>query len=124
MPRFSRISKARLLTCHSDLQRLMNEVIKHIDITVFEGRRGEQKQNEYFDSGASELRWPDGNHNKNPSTAVDIVPYPLDWDDIERFRDQAHFVKGVAAGMGIGIVSGGLEWTTLKDWPHFELKDE
>ena len=43
MPRFSNRSKTRLESCHSDLQRLMNEVIKHVDITVLEGYRSTDK---------------------------------------------------------------------------------
>ncbi len=32
----------------------------------------------------SKIRWPDGKHNTVPSSAVDVTPYPVVWDDRER----------------------------------------
>ena len=129
MPRFGTNSKARLATCHEDLQKVFNEVIKHIDCSVLEGHRGEKLQNKYFDECKSKLRFPNVNHNNNPSTAVDVVPYPIDWDDRERMTYFAGFVKGVAYKMGIPIRWGG-DWNnnnqlkdkSFDDLPHFELR--
>ncbi len=39
MPEFSNTSKARLATCHPDIQEVMNEVIKYFDCTILEGYR-------------------------------------------------------------------------------------
>ena len=66
--------------------------------------------------------WPNGKHNKKPSLAVDVVPYPVDWSDIERFIRFGWFVKGLAIGLGIKIRWGG-DWKRFKDYPHFELVD-
>jgi len=34
-----------------------------------------------FDNGVSTLRWPDSKHNRKPSRAVDLQPYPYpDYD--------------------------------------------
>lgn len=130
MPRFGKRSKARLATCDSRLQNLFNEVIKHFDCSVLEGHRGEKEQNEAYAKGNSKLRYPDGKHNKIPSIAVDVVPYPIDWQDRERMTYFAGFVMGIASGMGLKIRWGG-DWnmnTELKDnnfddLPHFEIRD-
>ena len=130
MPRFGRRSRKNLETCHEDLQALFNEVIKYFDCTVIQGHRGEEEQNKYFDEGKSKVRYPNGRHNASPSNAVDVVPYPIDWDDTDRMYYFSGFVKGIASQMGIPIRWGG-DWndntevkdTNFKDLPHFELRD-
>jgi D-alanyl-D-alanine carboxypeptidase-like protein len=54
--------------------------------------------------------------------AVDIAPWPLNWSDIPGFTALAAFVKERAAALSIPIVWGG-DWTTLKDYDHYELVD-
>ena len=130
MPRFGRRSRKNLETCHEDLQELFNEVIKFFDCTVIQGHRGKEEQNKYFDEGKSKVKYPNGRHNANPSNAVDVVPYPIDWKDTDRMYYFAGFVKGIAYKMGIPIRWGG-DWndntevkdTNFKDLPHFELRD-
>lgn len=129
MPKFSQASKDRLETCHPDIQRVLNEVIQHIDFTVLEGHRGEEKQNAAFEAGKSKLRFPQSKHNNRPSLAVDIAPYPIDWQDWRRFDLLAGYVLGIAAHMGITLRWGG-DWDsdhdmkdqTFNDLPHFELR--
>ena len=129
MPKFGRTSKKRLNTCDGDLIFLFEEVVKYFDCSVLEGHRGKRLQNKYFKQGKSKLKFPDGNHNKKPSYAVDVVPYPIDWDDRERMTFFAGFVKGMAAGLGIPIRWGG-DWNSnndlkdnnFDDLPHFELR--
>ncbi|MCQ2410617.1 MAG: hypothetical protein MJ053_03780, partial [Elusimicrobiaceae bacterium] len=87
MPTFSRASQLKLASCHADLQTVCRELIKQYDFTVLEGYRDEQTQNKAFAQGTSRLCYPHSAHNKQPSLAVDIAPYPLDWDDIGRFRE-------------------------------------
>ena len=79
MPRFGRKSKERLASCDPKLQKLFNEVIKHVDCSVLEGHRGKERQNKFYDEGKSKVRYPNGRHNANPSLAVDVTPYPVDW---------------------------------------------
>ena len=129
MPKFGRTSKKRLKTCDEDLIFLFEEVVKYFDCSVLEGHRGKRLQNKYFKEGKSKLKFPEGNHNKKPSTAVDVVPYPIDWDDRERMTYFAGFVKGVAAILGVPIRWGG-DWNSnndlkdnnFDDLPHFELR--
>lgn len=128
MPQFSKQSLDRLNTCHEDLQRVFLEVVKHFDCTVIEGHRGKEAQNKAFASGNSKLKWPHGKHNKLPSDAVDVMPYPIDWKDRERITLFAGFVLGTAKSMGIDLRWGG-NWkmdtmvkdNTFDDLPHYEL---
>lgn len=128
MPNFSLASKTKLLTCHPELQRLFNEVIKHWDCQILEGHRGKEAQNKAFREGNSKLQWPKGKHNKLPSLAVDVAPYSIDWKDTQRFIYFAGFVKGVAATLGIKLRYGG-DWDSdtqmtdenFRDLVHFEI---
>ena len=131
MPYFGRRSKKQLSTCDKKLQDVFNEVIKHVDCSVLEGHRGEVKQNELYEEGKTKVYFPNGRHNANPSRAVDVVPYPIDWDDRERFHLFAGFVLGIAKSIGITLRWGGdwdRDWTVMDnkfdDFPHFELIDE
>ena len=130
MPSFSERSHAALSTCHPELRRLFYEVIRHWDCTVLEGVRSEEQQAENVRRGVSKtlaskhLKQPDG-----WAHAVDVAPFPVDWQDTERFRAFGGFVLGVAAIMGVPIRWGG-DWDgdrTFKDesfvdLPHFELR--
>ena len=128
MPRFGKKSKSRLRTCDDELQSLFNEVIKYFDCSVLVGYRGRNEQNTAYESGHSQVEWPNGKHNKNPSVAVDVAPYPIDWDDRERFIYFGGFVKGCAFRMGIPLRWGG-DWDNdtklsdnkFDDLVHYEL---
>lgn len=127
MPQFGKDSLARLSTCHPDLQKLFNEVIKHYDCTVIEGHRSDEDQLKAFNAGKSKIK-SGGMHNKTPSLAVDVAPWPVDWNDKNRFYHFAGRVQGIAQMLNIEIRWGG-DWDSdndLKDQnfydlPHFEL---
>jgi len=128
MPSFGKRSLDNLATAHPELQRLFGEVIKVTDCTVICGHRGEDDQNRAVAEGKSKVRYPTSKHNAMPSLAVDVVPYPVDWDDTDRFFFLAGVVMGTAASLGIGIRWGG-DWNgdgkyteRFRDLPHFELK--
>ena len=128
MAKFGRRSRENLSTCHEDLQKVFNEVIKHVDCSILEGHRDERTQDRYYEEGKTKVRYPMGRHNSKPSRAVDVVPYPVDWDDRERFHLFGGFVLGMARGMGITLRWGG-DWNMnfevdenrFDDFPHFEL---
>lgn len=97
MPKFSPSSVKQLSTAHPDLQVLFFEVIRSKDCTVIEGHRGEAAQNEAFAKGNSKLKWPNGKHNKFPSHAVDVAPYPIpDWKKTSEFIYFGGYVMGIA----------------------------
>ena len=85
MPSFGTKSRERLDTCHPDLQTLFNAVIEEVDCSVICGHRNKADQDKAFASGNSKAEYPKGKHNSNPSTAVDVYPYPVDFDDLPRF---------------------------------------
>jgi len=128
MTEYSERSKDRLLTCDPKLQVVFAEVIKHFDHAILEGHRDRDAQNEKYRCGLSKIKWPESKHNTEPSKAVDAVPYPIDWEDRERFHFFAGFVQGISAGLGIEIRWGG-DWdrdtevndNRFDDLPHFEL---
>ncbi len=130
MPRYSNKSKDRLRTCDDRLQRIFEEVIKHFDCTILCGHRGYEDQTRLYKEGKSQLSYPHSKHNQWPAMAADVAPYPIDFNDLNRFRYFAGFVMGVAAATGIKLRSG-LDWdmdTELKDnkffdAAHFELVD-
>jgi len=98
---------------------VFREVIKHIDCRVLCGHRNKQDQDAAYFSGNSEVKWPDSRHNVLPSNAVDVVPYPVDWNDIGRFYELATYVFRAANERGIKIEWGG-HWN-FKDYPHWQI---
>jgi len=77
---FGKTSTERLNTCHPDIIKIMNEVIKYHDISVLEGIRSLERQQKLFKDGKSQL---DGiikvsehqDKGDGLSHAIDIMPY-------------------------------------------------
>lgn len=127
MPKFSNASKQRLATCHEDIRTVCNELIKYIDFSVICGHRGKADQDKAFKEGKSKLQFPKSAHNPIPSRAVDITPYPLDWNDIGSFKElHGAFVVVAQKLKEEGKIKSefvwGGNWKKLKDYPHYELK--
>ncbi len=122
-------SRRNLDQAHHDLQALFNEVIKVHDCAVICGHRNAEQQNKAYREGRSRLKYPDSKHNKSPSLAVDVIPWPVDWNDYKRFYYFGGIVNGIAKRMNLGIRWGG-DWDgdnsfkdqNFNDLPHFELK--
>ena len=131
MAEYSKKSKTRLETCHPYLQLLFNAVVKEFDNTILEGHRGKTKQDRYFKSGQSKLKYPKSKHNKTPSEAVDSAPWPIDWNNTKRFYYYAGYVMATAERLGINIRWGG-DWDSdndlddqrFNDLVHFELNNQ
>jgi len=129
MYKFSQRSKERLFTCHPDIIRVMKEVIKGVDCTILEGHRHKEKQDDVYQQGLSQVMWPNSKHNQEPSLAVDVAPYPIDWNDTNRFYYFGGYVLGVADQLGINLRWGG-DWDQdndlsdqhFMDLVHFELR--
>ena len=94
--------------------------------------RGKERQDELFEQGRTKVKWPNSKHNvlepADLSRAVDMAPYPIDWEDRERFHYFAGHVMGIAATMG-GQLRWGGDWdedtevddNSFDDLPHYEL---
>ena len=118
----------RLSGVNSSLVAVLKKACESMpfDITVLEGVRSYERQQELLKQGATKVsvsRHMSGN-------AIDIAPYPIDWNDTERFKIVAHHMFAAAKELGITIRWGG-NWSrqdeTVKptssfvDMPHFEL---
>jgi peptidoglycan L-alanyl-D-glutamate endopeptidase CwlK len=95
---------------------------------VLEAYRDEQSQNMAYASGRSKLQYPASKHNRIPSEAIDISPYPYDPTNTSKFYYFAGYVMALAKNMGIKVRWGGDFNQNLdpkddkfKDLFHFEL---
>ena len=135
MPKFSQESFTKLSTCHIDLQVIFFEVIKNFDCTVLQGYRDEIDQHRAFLSGNSQLDWPNGKHNTQPSNAVDVASYPIpNWSNTGDFIFFGGYVMGIAEmlftqGKITHKIRYGGDWSrnnkvtdeSFKDYLHFEI---
>ena len=130
MYKFGKKSLEKLQTCHPDIQKICNELIKMMDVTVLEGVRSQERQAELVAQGKSKTM--NSKHLKQAdgfSHAVDLAPYPIDWEDGKRFMYMQGMIRGIAQQVGIEIRSG-VDWDSdgqvkdhsFSDGPHFELK--
>ena len=82
------------------------------------------------------MKYPDSKHNAEPSLAVDLTPYPVDWNDREAFTYLAGWFMAVARMKGYKVRWGGdwngtdgnrggrsLKDNSFDDLGHFELMD-
>lgn len=128
MAKFSSYSMNNLNTCRLDLQRVLHVVVKNFDCRVTCGRRGREEQEQAFNDGTSKAHYGQSPHNYEESFAVDVTPYPVDYDDRERQALFAGYMLATAAAMGIELKWGG-DWdrdthlsdNRFDDFPHFEL---
>lgn len=131
MPKFSKKSLKKLETAHPDLQRIYHELVKIMDITILEGVRSVETQEEYVRTGKSKTM--NSKHLKQSdgfAHAIDAVPYPIDWNDKDRFIYMQGMIRGIAHQMGIKVRSG-IDWDSdgeikdhsFFDGPHVELSN-
>ena len=125
-------SLGRLATCHPALRALFERVILRpdlpSDLTVLCGFRGKPEQDAAFAAGTSRLRWPASKHNAQPSRAVDVAPYPIDWRDGRAFALLAGYVLAVAdmlreQGQITHRLRWGGDWVRFPDGPHWEIAE-
>lgn len=130
MPALSASSSQLLEQCDPRLQKICEEAIKIFDFKVLCGHRGEQEQNALVKEGKSKTKFPESKHNSLPSKAVDIAPFPINWNDEGKFKLLAGIMFGVASMQGVKLRWGG-DWNcnwdcndqTFNDLVHFELID-
>jgi len=74
---FGKSSTACLTTCEPLLVAVATRALGYgvMDFGIVYGYRGERLQNRLNRDGASKVVYPDSYHNKNPSQALDAVPY-------------------------------------------------
>ena len=126
--KFSEKSLGNLSECIWILQEIAHMAIEEVDITVYEGYRGEEDQNFYFEKGLSLVKFPASGHNKKPSLAFDAAPWnkdkkAIDWKDESAFNRMGDILKDCADKVfkkykikGAKFKWGG-DFKTLKDKP-------
>ena len=134
MPKFGAASLKQRATLHPRLAMVLDAAIVDFDFAIIEGHRGKVAQNIAYAKGASQLPWPLGNHNKLPSRAADLAPYPVDWREGEKPHLRFAFMMGVihAHAKRLGVrVRFGMDWNrnldprdeSFLDLPHVELDE-
>jgi peptidoglycan L-alanyl-D-glutamate endopeptidase CwlK len=103
---------------HPDLVAVVKRAIQITpqDFTVIEGVRNIERQRQLVAKGASKTM----NSRHITGHAVDMVPWPVDWNDLERFKVVSEAMKDAAEELNIPIVWGG-DWKSFYDGPHFEI---
>lgn len=148
MNRYSPQSEGRLSTCHPDIKKVFRKVLESFDHSIECGWRDEQAQNKAVADGRSKTPWPKSKHNSSPSDAVDAMPWPYSYADIEgRSGAAVQYRALIRCGMFIGTVlavadelyargeisaplTSGVDWdndrdiaeTAFMDVPHFQRR--
>jgi len=131
MNKFGKTSESRLARVHPSLVRVAREVIQIQDCKVIYGARTQKEQINLVKQGLS--RTFNSKHLINPSDgfshAIDIAPYPIDWNDTKRFYYFAGMFLAKADSLHVGIRWGGnwdmdedLNDQSFMDLVHFELR--
>lgn len=140
---FGKLSVANLETCHPDLKLIAEEALKisQVDFGIREGFRTLEKQQEYFETGASQC---DGiikksKHQAFPSMAMDIRVYVADKPKLTYSVIYLSYLGGVITSVARKLLSEGkichsIRWgynwdsdneigtdQTFQDMPHYEL---
>ena len=135
MPTFSELSLRRLNTCDRRLKLIFLEVIKHVDCSVIEGERELERQRVLLAKGVTKTLI--SKHLKRPSKAIDVVPYPLNFElvkkndphELRKYFFLAGFVFAIAAKLSIKLRWGGAwkqryvlnNYQDFDDLAHYEL---
>ena len=125
MPRFGRKSRERLKGVDARLVNVLNELIKIMDVTIIEGVRSAERQAELLEKGATKVKY--SRHMEG--NAVDLAPYPIDWNNRDGFYYMGGMIRGIAQQMGLKVRFGG-DWdsdgdtkdNSFDDLVHVEIR--
>ena len=125
MPRFGKRSKQRLKGVKPELVNVLNELVKIMDVTIIEGLRSEARQMELLAQGKSKTKYSKHLEGK----AVDLAPYPIDWEDRDRFHYMGGMIRGIAKQLNVPV-RWGVDWdgdgevkdNGFDDLVHVEIK--
>lgn len=111
-------SNQSLSGVHVDLVAVVKRAIEitEVDFSVIEGIRHIERQRQLVKEGKSTTL----NSRHLTGHAVDMVPYPVDWEDLGRFELMAEAMKSASKELEVPIKWGG-DWKNFYDAPHFEL---
>lgn len=126
-------SKKNLEGVHPDMVAVVKEAIRitNQDFTVIWGVRTAEQQNELYQKGRTKpgniVTYKDGYRKKSNHQAksdgyghaVDLVPYPIDWNDWTKFELINDAMQEAGRSLGVKVIWGG-NWK-FRDAAHFEL---
>jgi len=126
MYRFGKKSKERLKGVDSNLVKVLNELIKIMDVTIIEGVRSKERQEQLLAQGKTKTKYSKHITGK----AVDLAPYPINWEDRDMFHYMGGMLRGIGQSMGLKIRWGG-DWDSdgdindnkFDDLVHVEIRD-
>jgi len=128
MPKFSTRSLKARAELHPILQQLVDEAIKEVDFVILDAQRGRAEQEKAFKGGFSKAHFGQSAHNYKPAVALDVCPFPIDFNDTAKFRTIAKVFMRIAKEKKLPVRWGGDwdmdgDWKDEKflDWGHFEL---
>lgn len=116
------------------LQRIVDYILFNVaDISLLHGHRDEATQNNLHALGRSKLRYPASKHNRSPSLAVDLQPYPVP-EKTEKLWAALGYIAGRALEYakrhdiplrwgGDWNMNGDLTDQTFDDLFHFEINE-
>lgn len=133
MFKLSKTSLARLNGVDQELVAVVKRAIEisEVDFSVLEGMRTMQRQRELYAQGRTApgkiVTWTMKSKHIE-GKAVDLVPYPLDWNDLAKFDAIREAMFDAAEELGVKI-RWGADWDCdgnyrekgEYDSPHFEL---
>ena len=99
MYKFGKRSRERLKGVDARLVNVLNELIKIMDVTIIEGLRSKERQEQLLAQGKTKTKYSKHIEGK----AVDLAPYPIDWEDREMFHYMGGMLRGLGQSMGINI---------------------
>lgn len=133
MPVLGSKSREKLAGVHPDMVRVVERAIEITkqDFSVLEGVRTAERQRELYAQGRTKpgkiVTWTLRSRHLT-GRAVDLVPYPLDWNTAAKFDAIYDAMMAAAKELKVKIRSG-MDWdrdgrkreAKETDSPHFEL---
>ena len=124
MPKFGKKSIERLEGVNPRLRLVLKELVKIMDVTIIEGVRSQERQDKLVAEGKSKTKFSKHIEGK----AVDLAPYPIDWEDRDTFYYMGGMLRGIGQQMNIPVRYGG-DWDSdgntkdnnFDDLVHVEL---
>lgn len=132
MASFGKASEEKLKHLHPDLIRIVRKAIKTLDFTIVQTIRTEEQHNDYLARGMTTIPYNKTRHKPNDaglSEAMDLAPWPINWEDENKFYFLAGVILQCAKEENIAIRCG-YDWDgdgdfkdqNFNDIPHTELK--
>ena len=134
---YGKTSILRLKTVNPILKLVFLNVLRAglIDVSILEGERSKERQNQFFKEGKSEKKWPEGKHNieeeEQYSEALDASPFVSGKASFDHKHCcfLAGIVQATAKNMNVQIRWGG-NWDMdgepitdqdFQDLVHYEI---